>query len=386
MTPLFFFGTLRDRELLETVLDRPVESREMRPARAPGHAARRLTGQDYPHLVPEPGAEAEGVVFLANEDEVDRLAYFEEAEYGLAPIRVETPDGPLDARHYRATTKVQPGEGRWDIELWRREARDIAIEAARELMAHYGVKPVERMDEIWPGIMTRARMRARAKASRPVAGRLRLRHGPGDVEALGLTRPWTGFFALEEHRLRHRLFDGGWSEPMSRTVLSVGDAVTVLPWDPATDRVLLIEQFRAPMFARGDPCPWGVEVVAGRLDQAGDAEATARREAREEAGVELGRLERVAEYYSSPGYAAERLTSFVGEARLANAGGLHGLAGEHEDIRAFTVTLDEALDGVARAEIDNAPAILSLLWLSRNRARLQDEWGAAGLERRAAGE
>ncbi len=193
--------------------------------------------------------------------------------------------------------------------------------------------------------------------------------------SLGLERPYTGFFALEEHRLSHRLFGGGWSAPLSRTVLSVGDAVTVLPYDSARDRVLLIEQFRAAMVARGDPCPWGVEVVAGRLDQDGDAEATARREAHEEAGIELGRMETIAAYYTTPGFAAEHVTSFVGEASLEGAGGLHGEASEHEDIRAFVVGLDEALDGIASGEIDNAPAILSLLWLARNRDRLRAAWG-----------
>ena len=374
MTPLFFFGTLRDRELLEVVLDRPVQPGEMVPARAPGHAARRLAGQEYPHLVEERDGIAEGVVFHATPDELDRLAYFEEAEYGLEPIRVETPAGPVEARHYRATAKVQPGDGLWDFDSWRREARAVAIEAARELMAHYGHFPVERMDEIWPGIMTRARMRARAKAETAASGRLRRPHAEDDVELLEIARPWTGYFAIEEQRLRHRTFDGGWSEPLSRTVLAVGDAVTVVPYDPRRDRVLLIEQFRAAMFSRGDPCPWGIEVVAGRLDQETDPQACARREAREEAGIELGRMEQVAAYYSSPGFAAEHITSFVAEADLGRAGGLHGQPGEHEDIRAFTVALDEALDGVATGEIGNAPAILSLLWLSRNRQRLREEW------------
>src|SRR5699024_26962 len=150
------------------------------------------------------------------------------------------------------------------------EPRAIAIEAARELMAHYGHFPVERMDEIWPGIMIRARMRARAKAAPSASGTLRGRHGRGDVEVLEVARPWTGYFAVEEYRLRHRLFGGGWSAPISRATLAIGDAVTVVPYDPARDRVLLIEQFRAAMFSRGDPCPWGIEAVAGRLDQETD--------------------------------------------------------------------------------------------------------------------
>ena len=374
MTPLFFFGTLRDRELLEILLDRPVDAGEMRPARAPGWAAKRLAGQDYPHLAEEPGSEAEGVVFDATAEELDRLAYFEEAEYGLRPIRVETASGPVEARYYRATGKVRPGDGPWDFEIWRREARPVALEAARELMAHCGVFPVERIDEVWPGIMIRARMRARAKAATPPASRLRRRHAAEEVQTLGVSRPWTGYFAIEEHRLRHRLFGGGWSQPISRTVMAVGDAVTVLPYDPARDLVLLIEQFRAPLLSRGDPCPWSIEAVAGRLDADTDAESCARREAREEAGLELGRIEQVAAYYTTPGFAAEQVTSFVGEADLGEAGGLHGIEGEHEDIRAFTATLDQALEGVETGEIGNAPAILSLLWLARNRQRLRAEW------------
>lgn len=383
MTALFFFGTLRDHELLEIVLGRPVGRDELRHARAPGFAARRLAGQDYPHLVEEAGAAAEGVLFAARPDELRRLDYFEEAEYGLTPIRVETATGQVEARYYRSTGKVRAGEGLWDYAAWQSEARAVAIEAARELMAYFDVLPVEEMDRIWPGIMIRARMRARARSEPTPAGRLRRARGRGDVESLGVDRPYTGFFALEEHRLRHRLFDGGWSDEVARTVVSIGDAVTVIPYDPGRDRVLLIEQFRAAMFARGDGCPWGVEAVAGRIDAEMDAEAAARREAREEAGLELGRIETVAAYYTTPGYAAERVTSLVGEAELGEAGGLFGVAHEHEDIRAFTVPLDEALAGVARGEIDNAPAILSLFWLGQNRARLREAWAEpaeAGVE------
>jgi nudix-type nucleoside diphosphatase (YffH/AdpP family) len=374
MTMLFFFGTLRDRELLEIVLDRTVAPAELRAARAPGYAARRLAGQDYPHLVEEKGAVAEGVLFAAAPAELDRLDYFEEAEYGLTPIMVETGAGTVEARFYRSTDKLRAGDGLWDYAAWRRGARAVAVEAARELMAHYGRVPVEEMDRIWPGIMIRARMRARAKAAAPAAGRLRRVRGPDDVRSCGMARPHTDYFALEEHRLRHRLFDGGWSDEISRTVLSVGDAVTVLPYDPRLDSVLLIEQFRAAMFARGDRCPWAIEAVAGRIDAEMDAETAARREAREEAGVELGRVETIAAYYTTPGYAAEQITSLVGEADLGRAGGLFGVADEHEDIRAFVVPLDEALAGVERGEIDNAPTILSLLWLAQHRGRLRAAW------------
>ena len=92
----------------------------------------------------------------------------------------------------------------------------------------------------------------------------------------------------------------------------------------------------------------------------------------------LGRVEVIARYYTSPGIAAEHITSFVGQTRLDGEGGVYGVADEHEDIRAFTCTLDEAAAAVASGEINNAPAVLTVLWLQQNRGRLQREWDAAG--------
>jgi ADP-ribose pyrophosphatase len=71
---------------------------------------------------------------------------------------------------------------------------------------------------------------------------------------------------------------------------------------------------------------------------------------------------------------AEYITAFVGEADLDGAGGTHGLAEEHEDIRALVVPLADALAAVASGEIDTAPLMLSLLWLERNAPRLREAW------------
>ena len=377
MRPFFFFGSLRDRSLLEVVLDREIAENDLTAATAPGYVTLRLKHEPYPYLTARPGQSAEGVVvFNLTDTDQRRLEYFEEAEYGLAPITVETARGTVDAQFFATDTKLEPniGDTQWDFSEWCGNARATAIEEAIELMAHIDLVPVEDCDTIWPGIKTRAMMRARAKATKPICGQLRGTHAAEDVESVRVARPYTNFFAVEEHRLRHRRFDGSMSPEITRAALTSGDAVTVVPFDPRTGRVLLIEQFRAPMFARGDACPWSIEAVAGRIDQEPDPEACARREAMEEAGLDLGRMEQIAAYYSSPGIIAEHITSFVGEARLESAGGLYGAANENEDIRAFTCPLDEALDAVASGEIDNAPAILSLLWLSRNRRRLAAEW------------
>jgi nudix-type nucleoside diphosphatase (YffH/AdpP family) len=338
-----------------------------------------MKGEAYPLLVPAEGRTAEGVVLMdAGPDDMERLAFFEEAEYGLADIRVETPEGPVDAVHFRATEKTPSTGLPWDFGHWRRHERTAALEAARELMHLYGRVPVEDIDLYWRGIKTRAMQRARAEAGEPRLGEVRSRFGEGDVEVLERRRTLTGILAVHELKLRHRRFDGGWSEPMGRSVALWGDAVTVLPYDPGRDRLLVIEQFRAGPAARGDRCPWCVEVVAGLLDGDESPEACARREAEEEAGVALGRMSEIAGYYTTGGFSGEKMTAFLGEADLPHEGGFHGLAAEHEDIRAMVLSFDAAMRAVADGAVNTGPALVSVLWLAAHREALRAQWGAAG--------
>jgi nudix-type nucleoside diphosphatase (YffH/AdpP family) len=375
VTPIFFYGSLRDPGLLEIVLGRAVDPAHLEPARVAGHAARRIAGETYPVLLPAPGAVASGVVFHhPSAADLARLAYFEEVEYRLAPITVETASGPRDALFFKGTEKPSALTEPWDFDAWRDAHLAVTVETVREYMHHAGTLPVEEVDTIWTGIKIRAHQRARALAQAPRLGALRTGFAPGDVSIDELTRAYTNFLAVQELRLRHRRFDGGWTSGIDRSVVLWGDAVTLLPYDPRRDRVLLIEQFRPGPAARGDRNPWCIEVVAGRIDRAESAEDTARREAREEAGIEIGRIAEAGGYYATPGLAAEHLTGFIGEADLPHAGGLHGLADEHEDIRAIVLDFDQAMAAVADGAVNTGPALVALLWLAANRDRLRRDW------------
>ncbi len=248
------------------------------------------------------------------------------------------------------------------------EWRAHLVEVLREILSQFGRMDAEEAAGLVAGASYRGLARVRGRASG--AGR-----AGRDVEALGLTRPYARYFAVEEHRLRHRRFDGSMSDPLDRAVFASGDAVTVLPFDPVRREVLLIEQFRAGPYARCDPDPWLLEAIAGRCDAGEMPEASARREAREEAGLDLGRIVTVGSYYPSPGAVAEYLTSYVGEARLGAAGGVHGLASEDEDIRGRVLPLGEALARMADGDIRNAPLLISLMWLGANAERLCADWG-----------
>jgi nudix-type nucleoside diphosphatase (YffH/AdpP family) len=359
---LFLHAPFRDPDLLACILGADLPP--LTPATLAGHAVRTDARGLRIALAPGPG-EAPGALITASASAAARID-FAMAAMGAARTAV----GGGRAAYLFAEAADRP----WTAADWPVEGRARLSETLAEVMGHFGRRDAAEMPALLHGIAIRALGRARGPG-RPAPVELGAGLGRADVEAVGREFSYARHFGMEEHRLRHRRFDGGLSDVIDRSVFSSGDAVTVLPFDPRAGTVLLIEQFRAGPHARGDPRPWCLEAVAGRCDALEPPEATARREALEEAGLTLGRLERIAAYYPSPGIISEFITAFVGEADLSAAGGLHGLPDEHEDIRAVVVPLDAALAAVASGEIDNAPLILSLLWLARHQDRLRREWG-----------
>lgn len=196
-----------------------------------------------------------------------------------------------------------------------------------------------------------------------------------DVEVVEKATVYKGRFQIDRYRLRHKLHGGGTSDAFVREIFERGHAAAVLPYDPVLDRVVLIEQFRPGAYAAGRH-PWLVEIVAGIIEPGETAEAVVRREAWEEAHVELGAVEPVASFLMTPGASSESVDFFIGRVDARSAGGIHGLPHEHEDIRVFTLSTDEAAALMAEGKVENALAILALQWLLLNRMQLRDRWGA----------
>ena len=194
-----------------------------------------------------------------------------------------------------------------------------------------------------------------------------------DVEVVEREACFRGFYQLDRLHLRHRLFAGGMGKLISRELFVRHDAVCVLPYDPQRDRVVLIEQFRVGALDKSLN-PWLIELVAGLIDKDEQPEQVARREAVEEAGLELAELWPLTQYYPSPGGSDERVHLYVGRCDSRGAGGVHGLEDEGEDIRVLVWSLDEALAAVANGRIDNAASIIALQWLALNRAKVRERW------------
>ncbi|SEO52052.1 NUDIX domain-containing protein [Aquisalimonas asiatica] len=194
-----------------------------------------------------------------------------------------------------------------------------------------------------------------------------------NFEILDRTVAYDGFFKLERYRLKHGLFAGGMTPELTRELLRRGRVAAVLPYDPALDAVVLVEQFRIGAIDAPNGA-WLMEVVAGVAEPQEAVADVAHREAAEEAGLELQELMRICDYYPSPGMSSELVSLYCARVDASSAGGLHGLQEENEDIRAHVLPFDEAMDMLENGIINNAMPIIALQWLALNRERLLDLW------------
>ena len=138
-----------------------------------------------------------------------------------------------------------------------------------------------------------------------------------DVSVKPVKNLYKGFFQVDLYQFEHALFAGGKSELISREILERGDAIAVLPYDPISDTVLLIEQIRIGAI-KSKHSPWLLECIAGMTDGSDDYESVVKKEAYEEAGLNLTELEFMLSYLSSPGGTTERLHLYLARADLSD--------------------------------------------------------------------
>ncbi|MGX0976458.1 ADP-ribose pyrophosphatase [Roseovarius sp. MBR-51] len=361
--PLFIYGPLATPMLLQTVIG----DAHVRPAQAPGLA---ITLCDEP--VPVSGlsagqGNAEGLL-ISGADAVARLSYLAQV-LGLGPVErlVVVQDG---TERDVLVFPGRPGRCAWHPQEWVAKSGAILQAAAREIMIVKDRVTAADLADRLPMILSRAGGRVAARQSAPAS--LRSSTHADQVQDMACEITHVGFFLSRAYTLRHPRFDGTMSATLGREVFVATDAALVLPYDPVRDRVLLVEQFRMGPYGRGDPHPWMLEPVAGRIDGGESPEDAARRECLEEAGLTLRHLEKISAHYCTPGYSTEFFHIFLGVCDLPDTDtGQGGLATEHEDIRTHVIDFERAMALLRTGEANNGPLILSLIWLERERARLR---------------
>ena len=138
-----------------------------------------------------------------------------------------------------------------------------------------------------------------------------------------------------------------------REIVRHPGAVVVVP---VTDdgHVVMIRQYRATVDR------FLLEMPAGLLDHPGEPlEEAARRELREEVGLEADSLERLCETLHSPGFSDEKIVIFLARGLRSVASDRQGPEENHiEEVR---VPIAEAEAWVADGSVQNAAAVIGLL-------------------------
>ncbi len=192
-----------------------------------------------------------------------------------------------------------------------------------------------------------------------------------DVTVHEKTRLFKKHFALDEYIVSYKTFDGGETKKLAREIFERDqDAVAILPYDSKSDEVVLIEQFR-PGALKDPLTPWLFEIVAGMIDEGETEIEAAKRELKEEAGLEVPEenFHYINAVYPSPGGVSERLTLYVALVDASHIGNHGGLAIENEDLRIFKVKSEEAFELVRTGRINNAAALIGLMHLQLNLAK-----------------
>lgn len=131
-------------------------------------------------------------------------------------------------------------------------------------------------------------------------------------------------------------------------VVHRGSAVIVPVFGDGT--VALVRQYR---HAAGK---YLLEVPAGSLDEGEDPQTGAMRELEEEIGYRANNIEKIAEFYVSPGFLTEKMFVYLATELTETSQNLE----EDELIEIERLTFEQALDKIRNGEIEDAKTIVGL--------------------------
>ncbi|MDX1606233.1 MAG: gamma-glutamylcyclotransferase family protein [Candidatus Competibacterales bacterium] len=147
----FFFGSLCDQDVLETVIDRPVPASAWRQARLHGYRRVRVVDELYPALRPHPGGRVDGfVVEGLDRHASNRVCFFEGDEFIPEPRPVELVDGRrIEALTFLPGPALEMTEQAWNFHRWQARHKPVFLDMAREFMAGFGHADWAELDARW---------------------------------------------------------------------------------------------------------------------------------------------------------------------------------------------------------------------------------------------
>ncbi len=146
---------------------------------------------------------------------------------------------------------------------------------------------------------------------------------------------------------------------ITREVHDHGDSVTILPIDKKRKKVILISQWRLPVWINNyKQRLW--EAPAGLLEQNELPENCAARETLEETGYEINNIRLICQTFSSPGLITERKHIFLADySPRSKKHSTLGLEHEGEDIELKEISFEELFVMLDKSEIHDAATIIA---------------------------
>jgi ADP-ribose pyrophosphatase len=186
-------------------------------------------------------------------------------------------------------------------------------------------------------------------------------------------RVYDGFFKLDECEIEMDKHGGG-KQTIKRLVLERGHAVAIMGYDPVRDKVLLTNEMRPGPLAAGD-YPFYDSLPAGGIGKGESVLKAAKREMREETSMTLKDAVVIhSGAYVSAGGTSERMALVFGIIDSSKAGGVHGEAGEGEDIKTVLVTSKEFIRRAETGAVKDMKSLAAAFWLAQNKSRIRKKY------------
>ncbi|AJJ18773.1 MULTISPECIES: GDP-mannose pyrophosphatase NudK [Yersinia] len=175
-----------------------------------------------------------------------------------------------------------------------------------------------------------------------------------NIQSELLSKNW---FQLHKYTF-NLITDNGKSVQQVREVYDRGNGATILLYNRQKGTVVLIEQFRMPTYVNGNPGGMLLEACAGLLDNDSPEECI-RREAMEETGYQVDKVQKLFEAYMSPGGVTEIVYFFAAEyhpdQKITDDVGV-----EDEVIDVVELPFSEAIAMIADGRIKDGKTIMLL--------------------------
>lgn len=184
-------------------------------------------------------------------------------------------------------------------------------------------------------------------------------------------RLYDGFFKIDELTIEADVHGGG-TQTVKRLNFERGNAVAILPYDPKRDEVLLVNEVRPAMLARGE-YPFNDSLPAGMIDKGESAIDAALRETEEETGQHLQNAKLLHPgAFVSAGGTSEKISIVYGNIDTSKAGGIHGEVTEGENIKSVVISADEFIARANDGRLKDMKSLASAFWLALHRDELRE--------------